>query len=323
MTASQIISGTLEPALEPGRPPVLTVPPPARAGWPERHAEAARAVAREHGSLLIRGLDLCEHSDFRVAGNALLGSLSIEREGFAPRDDHGGGLYSGTRWPADQPMCMHHELSYRTEFPELLAFGCVRAPEAGGETALADAADVFDALPADIRNPFSEHGWILTRNYGDLLGVDWRDAFGTSERTEVERRCAAAGIEFSWGPDDVLHTVQRMPAVRVDPNTGRRCWFNQVAFLNEWTMEPAVRDYLIAEFGREHGLPFTTYLGDGSPLDLETVDRINATYDAHTVSTPWRDGDLLLVDNTRTAHSRQPYRGDRTVVAMHGPLVHR
>ncbi|WP_228771800.1 TauD/TfdA family dioxygenase [Actinokineospora iranica] len=320
MTASQTTHQPLEPVSEPGRPPVLTVP---GGDWLDRNAETARHLLARHGSLLIRGLGLRKHDDFRTAGTALLGTLSVEREGFAPRDDLGGGLYSATKWPADQPMCMHHELSYSTAFPETLLLGCVRAPSSGGETALADAADVFDALPDDIREPFSEHGWILVRNYGELLGVDWREAFGTVDRAEVERRCAAGGVEWEWSADGSLRTTRRMPAVRVHPGTGRACWFNQVAFLNEWTMEPAVRDYLVAEFGRERGLPFTTYLGDGSPLDTATVDRINAVYDAHTVATPWRDGDLLLVDNTRTAHSRLPYTGDREIVAMLGPLTTR
>ncbi|MBY8848169.1 hypothetical protein K7G98_05700 [Saccharothrix sp. MB29] len=33
------------------------------------------------------------------------------------------------------------------------------------------------------------------------------------------------------------------------PGTGTPCWFNQIAFLNEHTMDPAVRDYLISELG--------------------------------------------------------------------------
>jgi Taurine catabolism dioxygenase TauD, TfdA family len=32
------------------------------------------------------------------------------------------------------------------------------------------------------------------------------------------------------------------------------------------------------------------------------------------VREPWRDGDLLLVDNVRTAHSREPFTGPREVL---------
>jgi hypothetical protein len=104
------------------------------------------------------------------------------------------------------------------------------------------------------------------------------------------------------------------------PSSGESCWFNQVAFLNEWTMEPAVREYLVAEFGPE-GLPFNTFSGDGEPLDESIVNTINEVYDRHTVREPWQSGDLMLVDNVAMAHSREPYEGDReVVVAMADPV---
>lgn len=44
-------------------------------------------------------------------------------------------------------------------------------------------------------------------------------------------------------------------------------------------------------------------------------------YEAHTVRRPWQTGDLLLLDNLRTAHAREPFRGPRNVVvAMADPL---
>jgi alpha-ketoglutarate-dependent taurine dioxygenase len=39
------------------------------------------------------------------------------------------------------------------------------------------------------------------------------------------------------------------------------------------------------------------------------------------VREPWRDGDLMLVDNVRTAHSREAFNGPREVlVGMSDPL---
>ena len=44
-------------------------------------------------------------------------------------------------------------------------------------------------------------------------------------------------------------------------------------------------------------------------------------YNAHTMREPWRPGDLLLVDNLRCAHSREPFEGDREVlVGMAEPV---
>ncbi len=49
---------------------------------------------------------------------------------------------------------------------------------------------------------------------------------------------------------------------------------------------------------------------------------LNQAYEAHTVREPWQSGDLLLVDNIRTAHSREPYEGPREVlVALADPML--
>jgi hypothetical protein len=45
------------------------------------------------------------------------------------------------------------------------------------------------------------------------------------------------------------------------------------------------------------------------------VQLINETYEAQTVREPWQAGDLMLVDNVRTAHSREPFEGPRDVLA--------
>jgi hypothetical protein len=52
------------------------------------------------------------------------------------------------------------------------------------------------------------------------------------------------------------------------------------------------------------------------------VDLLNQAYDAHTAREPWQGGDLLLVDNIRTAHSREPYDGPREVLAALADPVH-
>jgi hypothetical protein len=102
--------------------------------------------------------------------------------------------------------------------------------------------------------------------------------------------------------------------------TGQRCWFNQIAFLNERTIDPEIREYLVDVYG-EDGLPFNTCFGNGDPIGDDVVQLLNQTYEASTVREPWQAGDLLLVDNVRTAHSREPYEGPREVlVAMADPV---
>jgi hypothetical protein len=51
------------------------------------------------------------------------------------------------------------------------------------------------------------------------------------------------------------------------------------------------------------------------------VHLLNKLYDANTAREPWQAGDLMLVDNIRTAHNRDPYQGPRDVlVALADPV---
>ncbi|MFE7327747.1 TauD/TfdA family dioxygenase [Streptomyces sp. NPDC057565] len=311
----------LDVELETGKPPLLRVEATGDApSWAAEHRDALRAVVAEHGSVLVRGLGLRDVDGTGAVFSGLATGLMTEKEVFAPRRTYSDRVYSSSKWPPNQPMCMHHELSYTLEFPGLMMFACLGAPTAGGATAVADSPTVLDALPADLTERFEREGWLLTRSYNDEIGASVAEAFGTADRGTVESYCRANAITFEWQPDGGLRTRQRRSAVVRHPVTGRRCWFNQIAFLNEWTMAPEVREYLVDVYGAD-GLPFNTRFGNGDPIGEDVVQLLNSVYEANTAREPWQTGDLMLVDNVRTAHSREPFEGPREVlVAMADPV---
>jgi hypothetical protein len=161
---------------------------------------------------------------------------------------------------------------------------------------------------------------VLIRNYNEDIGASVADAFGTDDRRVVESYCHANAIEFEWQTGGGLRTRQCRRAVVRHSVTGQRCWFNQIAFLNEWTIDREVREFLVDMYG-EDALPFNTRFGNGDRITDEQVQLINNAYEAHTVRESWQPGDLMLVDNFRTAHSREPFDGPREVlVAMADPV---
>ena len=284
-----------------------------RIRWAALHRDALRAVVSQHGSVLVRGLAVRDVAEAAAVFGSIGGDLMVEREAFAHRQRYPGGLYSSAKWPSNQPMCMHHELSYTFEVPGLLLFACLSAPTAGGATGVADSPTVLDALPPDLVARFEREGWLLTRNYNEEIGASVADAFGTDDRGAVESYCRANAIAFEWQPDGGLRTWQRRSAVVAHPVTGQRCWFNQIAFLSEWTLDPEVREFLVEMYGPD-GLPFNTSFGNGEPIGADVVTLLNDVYAAHTLREPWQAGDLMLVDNIRTAHSREPFEGPREVL---------
>ena len=311
----------LDVELQPGKPPILRTEATGDApGWAAEHRDALRAVVAEHGAVLVHGLGLRDAAETTAVFRRLASTLMTEKEAFARRQVYADGVYSSATWPANQQMCMHHELSYRLEVPSLMLFACLSAPTSGGATAVSDSPTVLEALPNDLTERFEREGWLLARSYNDEIGATLAEAFGTEDRGAIENYCRANAIEFAWQPDGGLRTRQRRSAVVRHSLTGKRCFFNQIAFLNEWTIAAEIREYLVDVYGAQ-GLPFNTGFGAGEPLTEEIVELINAVYEAKTVREPWQAGDLMLVDNIRTAHSREAYEGRREIlVGMAEPV---
>ncbi len=292
---------------------VLQVDAPAAEDWAQAHHDAVRRLAAEHGAILLRGLGLGDRAGAVAVLTALGGGLITEREALAARVGLAPGVYASATWPAREPMCQHHESSYTDPTPGLILLACLTPAPVGGITGLADASIVLDALPDALVNRFASDGWLLTRTYHEGIGASWVAAFGTDDRTAVGLYCRRHAIEHRWEPDGVLRTRQRRPAVLTHRVTGRRCWFNQVAFLSQWTLHADVREFLLAEYGADD-LPFNTAYGDGTPIEQDAVETINAVYEAATRREPWQAGDVMVIDNIATAHSREPYSGDREVL---------
>jgi alpha-ketoglutarate-dependent taurine dioxygenase len=312
---------SLDIDVQPGKPPMLWVDAIGDGPrWVADHRDALRAAVVRHGSLLVRGLGLRD-----VAGTDAvfrgLGSLMTEREAFAPRRRYSEGIYSASKWPPNQLMCMHHELSYTLEFPSLMLFACLTAPADGGETPVAESAALLRALPGELIERLERAGWLLVRNYNDEIGASIADAFGADDRRAVESYCRANAIQYEWQPGGRLRTWQRRSAVVQHPHTGQRCWFNQIAFLNQWTLDPEIREYLVDIYG-EDGLPFNTLFGNGDAIGADIVQLINQVYEANAARERWESGDLMLVDNIRTAHGRERFEGPREVLVAMADAVH-
>jgi len=158
--------------LESGKPPRLRAEATGDApAWAAERRDALRAVVAEHGSVLVRGLGLRDAAETGAVFSKLATGLMTEREAFAPREAYSDGVYSSSKWPPNQPMCMHHELSYTLEFPGLMMFACLSAPPEGGATAVADSPTVLDALPTELTERFEREGWLLTRSYNDEIAL--------------------------------------------------------------------------------------------------------------------------------------------------------
>lgn len=309
---------------EAGKPSIIEIPGVRDMDEAVRRLEAERAAITKEltdaGSVLVRGLPVEDAAAFGRVRDILLPRPAAYKEKATPRTDFGGGVFSSTDLPAIQPIRLHNENSYTLDFPGTLLFCCVTAPEKGGATTVGDMREVLELIPEDLRRRFEEHGWLLVRNYSALAGLPWQTSFATESPAEVEAYCAENVIGCEWLDEETLRTRQRRSAIITHPGTGEKVWFNHAAFWSRWSLDEDVRDVLLDTYG-EDGLPFETFVGDGTPLTKEEAEALNAAYIKVTRRETYQKGDLLLVDNILNAHGREAFEGDRKIlVAMGDPV---
>lgn len=292
------------------------------AEWAAAARDRVEGWLSEHRAVLFRGFPIADVAAFQsfVAASSTGEPLQY-RDRSTPRHEVGSGIYVSTIYPQDQRIRLHNEGTYWRQWALKIYFCCLRAPEQGGATPIADVRRVLSRLDPAVRERFAERRVMYVRNYNDGFGLPWQEVFQTADRGEVESYCRANGIELEWKDGDRLRTRQVRPAIRRHPRTGEEVWFNHAAFFHISSQDPEMRSTLLAELG-EDNLPYNTYYGDGSAIEEEVVAQIHRAYEAETVRFPWLEGDILLLDNMSVAHGREPYRGEReVVVAMTEPVA--
>jgi alpha-ketoglutarate-dependent taurine dioxygenase len=290
------------------------------AAWAGGHREEIDREILHHGGLLFRGFGLEIVDQFQAAVQAISGDLLEYKERSSPRHAVGDRVYTSTDYPPSEPIFLHNENSYQFTWPMRIFFFCAVEPTVGGETPIADVRKVFAAIDPEVRERFSEKGWMYARNFGDGFGLPWQTVFQTEDRAQVEAHCRKTGIELDWKEDGGLRARAVRPAVSEHPATGEPVWFNHATFFHVSTLTEAIREALLLEFD-ESDLPTNTYFGDGTAIPAEVLEHLRGAYRSHTVRFRWRKGDLLMLDNMLVAHGRAPYQGERKIlVAMSDPM---
>lgn len=290
------------------------------ARWAARNTERIEALLSEHGALLFRGFCLDGASGFqrfaRVAGGGP-GLEYIQRS--TRRKKVAEGVYTTTEYPAPLPIELHPENAFQYAWPQRVMFYSVDPAASGGATPVGDNAAVFEAIDPRVREEFVARGITYARNFGAGLELPWQEAFQTEQREDVEAYCHGQSILFEWKDGDRLWTQQVLPAVIRHPKLGMPVWHNQVHLFHVTNLAADIRAALL-ESVPEVDLPRHAYFGDGGVIPDEYMAEIRRAYDVCRVRFPWRREDVMLLDNLRMCHGREPFTGHRKVlVSMTSP----
>lgn len=274
-----------------------------------------------HAGVLFRGFALQDIHAFEAFAEAVQPGL-YGKYGDLPKKEGGKNTYRSTPYPENKMILFHNESAHQDTWPRKQLFFCEQPSPVGGATPVVDCRQMYQRLPQALRERFEEKGLLYVRTFASNLDVSWRHFFKTDERAEVEARCRAAGIQWTWFGNDELQIRTPCPAIIRHPVTGEKTFFNQVQLHHIHCLDADVREDLLALFGPER-MPRHVYYGDGSPIDAATMTVIGELYEACAVRFDWRKGDVILLDNMLAAHARDPFEGPRKIVVAMGEMVER
>jgi len=282
--------------------------------WAKENLGFIETNLARYGGILFRGFGVSSMALFeKFAESTSRGGLLEYVYGSTPRHRISGSVYTSTEYPADQIIPFHNEMSYSRAWPMKIWFCCLQTAQSGGETPIADSAQVFEQIHPEVKAMFAERGVMYVRNYGAGPDLSYRQAFGTDDRDAIEKFCRNAGIECEWKSNGGLRSRQRCQAIAVHPVIGKTVWFNQAHLFHISSLPPALSSELLAEFGEE-GLPRNAYFGDGGTIEKSVLDHIREVYERARIQFLWEEGDILMLDNMLVAHARSTYTGERRVV---------
>lgn len=250
------------------------------------------------------------------------GDRAIYREAQSPRLHITGNVFTSTEYPAAQSIHPHHENAHRMEWPKIIAFYCVQPAESGGATTIADSRAVEQRLSPGTRDRFARLGLRYRRAFNYGFGFSWQTVFETDRPEEVERYCAANHIGYAWDGADRLRVWYDRPAFVRHPDDDGVVWCNNAAFYHPTSIDP--RQYRTMRLLlSEDRMPTNVTFGDGSAIPDTVLEELRAAYAGALHRFDWRAGDLLLLDNIRFSHGREPFTGPRKVLVTMAVPVQR
>lgn len=263
--------------------PLAIIEPTGEANLLEIDQDALIAHYKAHGALLFSGFK-ASLEQFHALARRFCSTAVVNESPGRELLDADKAIYAvdgGTN-----AFSLHPELSREPWKPDLAMFGCLSAPSDGGMTTLCDGVALVKALPEAVRRGLTGRRLVYPMPTWPSLLEFW---LGTAEPDDALLRQPPAHCPYQF---------KRLPDGRVVRLFSRPA-LHKPMFVDE----PAFGNFLLfARFNNQRrDFPL---LDDLSPVPEEWLQAIKETADGLTLAVQWRQGDVLMLDNTRFMHGR-------------------
>jgi len=180
----------------------------------------------------------------------------------------------------------HAEASFTPLWPDFLFFFCVNSPRDGGETLLVDGVDVYDSLCEQAQQRARQVQLFHTREarfdvpdeIAAFLGL-----FKVNSRSELE----AVFSNIPVREDEQWSHLTRADAVKY-------VYSHPLVRRGKWSTRLGICGFL----------PELPMIGDDVLLPDDLYKSISDAATSYRYLHRWRDGEVLIIDNTRMMHAR-------------------
>ncbi|PKA16578.1 TauD/TfdA family dioxygenase [Leptospira haakeii] len=311
--------------------------------WISKNKKSIEADLLEYGAVLFRGFQISSAQEFEDVALSLDKNLKTDYLGTSPRNKVTQFVHTASELPPHYPIMQHAEMSFLDKPPRKLMFFCAVAPNAHGETPIADLRKIYEDLDPDLLKKFETKGVKYIRKYDgpnasryNLWKTKrWDEMFSTKEKKQVEKIAAQQRFQVEWLPEDGLKLTNKQVAVRKHPIAKTKAWHNhsQVFHQDAARLEYAkilkqqgtIRSFILA--GVLYVLTFlkkklvepkdqdtNVIFGDDSEISVSEIGKVSRTFWKHLSIFSWQKGDVLLIDNYSVSHGRLPFSGPREIL---------
>ena len=269
------------------------------------------------GAILFRGWDVPSAKHFENTVDALDLQPFDMSGSAAPRTKITRSVYTSNDAPPSETIPFHHELGQSNDPPSYIFFYCETPSSRGGATPIVDSREIAKWVRQRYPSAYRKikdglHYRRVMPNEDDPsspIGRSWKTTFGTDNKTLVEERIDG---QFTWCDDDELEIITPLTSgVSSNKRGGLEIFRNSlVAARLGWNDSRNNGEYAVR-------------YGDGSVIPEIIVSSIEERLHANAVTFEWEKGDVLMIDNSVTMHSRQPFEPPRRILAsIRGPPNH-